>query len=147
MIRPARSLLLVALGAGFLMAQMPSAQEAQRVLDTIAAPFAPSLSIAGLPDSYTAWTVQQRRQMNWRCVTLWPMFNDSGHVKLLPPAQDPADTPRLVTDLCLLAHMPNDWPSRMVTLRDAQRILDRSTALGERLTLPPALQNTPAKHD
>jgi uncharacterized protein YecT (DUF1311 family) len=116
----------------------------QQVLNTLATPEPPSKTIAGLADAYSLWTEQQRstvpRQMQGRC-RIWVMMNDAGPARLLPAAQDPADTPQLTMDLCLVAHMPTDWPNRASTIRNAQRIVDRSTELGEPLSLPLALHD------
>jgi len=96
----------VAAGAAFLLALIPktSAQSVrqhlspppltpnstQKILNVLSTPVSPSKLIAGLPDSYNQWTEEQKKtvpqQMEQRCRVLWTMMNDSGPVRLLPPA-------------------------------------------------------------
>ncbi len=140
---------LIAVPLAVAHAEGPTTVIPQQLVDLLATPVKPSVTIAGLPDSYAAWTDAQRStvpsQMQGRCRALWTMMNDSGRVKLLPAEQPAADTPRLVMDLCLAAHMPLDWPGRTQDVADAESILQRSTALGQPLKLPRSLQNGPEK--
>jgi len=93
----------------------PEPNPVQKVLDLLAAPVPDDSTLPKLPSLYATWTEDQRRtvprQVTGRCVVLWTMMNSGGALHLLPSAQDPMDTPKLASELCVLGKMPQDWPA------------------------------------
>jgi hypothetical protein len=130
----------------------PAPAETQQILNLIATP---RLHPAGTPTvpaptpgtSFASWTPEQQKlipaEVLGRCTTFVGMMSDHGPVHLLPAAQDIRDNNKLAMDLCTAANLPADWPGHAATLTDIQRILRRSTQLGEPLTLPPNLATPP----
>ena len=110
----------------------------QAVLDALAAPLSPDA-----PLSYKRWTTVQRSELPnrtaSRCLVMWVLMNEKFSVQMLPASQNGDDTPRLLHDVCMLGRMPKDWPERGRELKEVQRILRRSTELGEPLVLPASL--------
>ena len=121
----------------------PESNPVQKVLDLLAAPVPDDSTLPKLPSLYEAWTEEQRnsvpRQIAGRCAVLWTMMNSGGPLHLLPSTQDPADTPKLASEICMLGKIPQDWPGRRAAKDDIDRILRRSTELGQPLSLPARL--------
>ena len=115
----------------------------QRVLDILAAPM-PADSDMKVPGTWAAFSEEQKstvpKQLAARCGALWVMMNAGGQIALLPAAQDPKDTTKLVTDVCVTGKMPRDWPGRAERLAEAGRILQRSSELGAQLSVPVSLK-------
>jgi len=121
----------------------PAGPLRERVVDILAAPIPRDSPLAKLPSSYAAWTEDQRRtvprQIEGRCVVLWTMMNAGGKIQMLPSAEDAADTPKLVSEVCMVGKMPRDWPGRQGAVTDLQRIVKRSQELGDPIALPRAI--------
>jgi uncharacterized protein YecT (DUF1311 family) len=121
----------------------PASNSVQQFLDLRAAPPPADSTLPKLPSLYAAWTEQQRRtaprQIAARCAVLWTMMNSGGPLHLLPSAQDPADTPKLASELCALGKMRQDRPARIAMKSDIDRILRRSSELGQPLSIPARL--------
>jgi uncharacterized protein YecT (DUF1311 family) len=121
----------------------PAAVPQQHVLDLLAGPVPADSSLPRPPASYAEWTGDQKRvvprQIAGRCNTLWVMMNSGGKLPLLPSAQDPADSAKLATGLCLVGKMPRDWPDRPAAIAAIQSILQRSRQLGEPLSVPSSI--------
>ncbi len=67
---------------------------------------------------------------------VWGMSHDAPGTHFLPLKQDQEDEGNLGVDVCLIGHMPSDWPSRPQMLSSVKAILGRAKTLGSTLTLP-----------
>jgi hypothetical protein len=68
------------------------------------------------------------------------MAHDDPSTRFLPPGSPAADEEALGVDVCLLGHMPQDWPQRAERLRAAKAIFERAAAQGSNLRMPAAIK-------
>ena len=94
----------------------------------------------------SSWTPDQRRSMpaevKTLCAGFWTFIDGadgSPTSRLLPTVMPKADEVQLVMDVCLIAHLPADWPERGARLQSAASILDRADRAGASLHLPAQL--------
>ncbi len=128
----------------------PQPSSGQSQLDLIAAvPFDQAFKEGGISQPmgpFSSWTPEQQRSvptgLRKFCAGFWTFINGAdGPTKsrLLPASFPGADEVRLVMDVCLVAHMPVDWPERGTRLQSATSILNRADQAGASLHLPAQL--------
>ncbi len=71
----------------------------------------------------------------------WTFFHDRPGTKFLPESVSNRDEGELGVDLCLVGHMPIDWPGRAARLQSATEILRRADQAGSTLHLPSEIEN------
>jgi hypothetical protein len=117
----------------------------QQVLDLMAVmPFKNTfrqLSASAMPTgSFSSWTADQQKiiptQLAQVCAAFWTFAHDRPGTKFLPASLSDGDEGELGIDVCLVGHMPVDWPGRPVRLQSAMAILARAGQAGSSLHLP-----------
>jgi hypothetical protein len=127
-----------------------NAQEAgQQVLDMIVGmsfekTFS-QLGVSAIPTGpFSSWTADQRRvfptEVAKVCASFWTFAHDAPGTKFLPAALSDDDEGELGLDICLVSHMPVDWPGRAVRLQSARAILARADQAGSSLHLPSGMK-------
>jgi hypothetical protein len=121
----------------------------QQVLDMIAGmPFNNTFSQLGAPavptGPFTSWTADQQRvvptELAQVCAAFWTFAHDAPGTKFLPASLSDADEGELGIDVCLVSHMPADWPGRAARLQSATAILARADQAGSSLHLPSGMR-------
>jgi hypothetical protein len=142
--------IILSLGAAHSNAAEPPPSNGQSQLDLIAAiPLDQAFKEGGIslpPGSFSSWTPDQQRSvpadLQKLCAGFWTFINGAdGPTKsrLLPASFPGSDEVRLVMDVCLVGHMPADWPERDTSLQSAASILKRADQAGASLHLPAQL--------
>jgi hypothetical protein len=117
----------------------------QPTLDLIAGiPFDSTFKELGAPTPptgpFSSWTADQRRSfpadLQKLCAGFWTFIQAAPGSRLLPASLPDADEAQLPMDVCLIGHMPLDWPERTARLQSATAILKRAHQAGASLHLP-----------
>ena len=89
---------------------------------------------------FSSWTADQQRvfptELAQVCAAFWSFAHDAPDTKFLPASLSDGDEGELGLDVCLVSHMPVDWPGRAARLRSATAILARADQAGSSLHLP-----------
>ncbi len=126
----------------------PAGPDPQKLLDFMAGfPLPDKPAQPGDPylphKPFADWSVQERSDatlvLTRLCYLFWRQAHTPPDLRLLPPVVPPADEEALGPDVCLVGHMPADWPERAATLGAARRILAEARGLGSSLALPKPL--------
>ena len=127
----AAMLLLLTPGASFARASIPPGVDPQQPLDFLA-----MLPLDGKqaelrppsPALFASWTADQQRdypaKLRLICASFW-LFIHPPDGRLLPASVPDADERDVGVDVCVLGHMPRDWPDRAATLRATTAIFAR----------------------
>ena len=148
--------IILSLGAAQSNATEPQPSGGQSQLDLIAAvPFDQALREGGISPPagpFSSWTADQQRSMpadfQKLCAGFWTFINGADgppRSRLLPASLSGSDEIRLVMDVCLVAHLPADWPERSAKLQSAAAILGQADQAGASLRLPAQLQHLDAR--
>ncbi len=145
--RLGRAILIIA--AWFGAARSHAAENAQTggqlVLDMIAGmSFEKTFSQLGasaVPTGpFSSWTADQQRvfptELAQVCAAFWTFAHDAPGTKFLPASLSDGDEGELGLDVCVVSHMPVDWPGRAASLQSATAILARADQAGSSLHLP-----------
>jgi hypothetical protein len=73
------------------------------------------------------------------CATFWTFVHDAPGMRVLPASLSDADEGELGMDVCMVGHMPADWPGRSARLQSVTAILKQADQAGAALHLPVAL--------
>jgi hypothetical protein len=146
-----RAILIVA--AWFGTTQSHAAENAQtggqQVLDMVAGMSFENtfrqLGASAFPTGpFSSWTAAQQHdvptQLAQVCAAFWTFAHDKPGTKFLPASLSDGDEGLLGVDVCLVSHMPADWPGRAATLRSATAILARADQAGSSLHLPSGMK-------
>jgi hypothetical protein len=144
---------IIVIAAWFGAARSHGAENAQaggqQVLDMIAGmSFNNTFSQLGAPamptGPFSSWTADQRRvvptELAQVCASFWSFAHDAPGTRFLPAALSDADEGELGIDVCLVSHMPADWPGRAARLQSATTILARADRAGSSLHLPSGMR-------
>ncbi len=121
----------------------------QQVLDMIAGmSFKSTFSQLGaraIPTGpFSSWTADQQRvfptELAQVCAAFWTFAHDAPGTKFLPASLSDGDEGELGLDVCLVSHMPVDWPGRVARLQAARAILARADQAGSSLHLPSGMK-------
>lgn len=89
--------------------------------------------------AFRSWSKKDQQTfpaiMRNSCSYIWTMAHDASD-RLLPVGVSSEDEWRLGIDVCVLGHMPVDWPQRQVTLQRVQAIIRGAQSAGSSLKLP-----------
>jgi hypothetical protein len=89
---------------------------------------------------FSSWTADQQRvfpvELAQVCAAFWSFAHDAPGTKFLPASLSDGDEGELGLDVCLVGHMPADWPGRAARLLSATAILARADKAGSSLHLP-----------
>ncbi len=104
------------------------------------------LSASATPHApFSSWTTDQQHaiptNLTQVCAMFWTFFHDRPGTKFLPESVSNRDEGELGVDLCLVGHMPIDWPGRAARLQSATEILRRADQAGSTLHLPSEIEN------
>jgi hypothetical protein len=140
---------IIIIAAWFGAARSHAAENAevggQQVLDMIAGmSFEKTFSQLGasaLPTGpFSSWTADQQRvfptEVAQVCASFWTFAHDAPGTKFLPASLSDVDEGELGLDVCLVSHMPVDWPGRAARVQSATAILARADQAGSLLHLP-----------
>ena len=142
-------------GAGRSIGAEPAPSGGQAKLDLIAGfPFDNTFKELGTPPPptgpFSSWTADQQRSapadLQRLCASFWTFTNGADgppSSRLLAASLSGADEIHLVMDVCLVGHMPADWPERSARLQAATAILKQSNQAGTSLHLPLQLTQKP----
>jgi hypothetical protein len=146
----AASIIIAAwLGAARSHAAENAQVSGQQVLDMIAGmSFEKTFSQLGasaIPTGqFSSWTADQQRDFPKEvarvCASFWTFAHDAPGTKFLPASLSDNDEGELGLDVCLVSHMPVDWPGRAARLQSATAILARADQAGSSLHLPSGLK-------
>src|ERR1700679_2662483 len=149
--RLGRAIIIIA--ACFGAARSHAAENAQmggqQVLDMMAGmSFDKTFSELGAPaiptGPFSSWTADQQRvfptQLAQVCAAFWSFAHDAPGTKFLPASLSDGDEGELGLDVCLVSHMPADWPGRAARLQSATAILARADQAGSSLHLPSGMR-------
>jgi hypothetical protein len=93
---------------------------------------------------FSSWTADQQRvfpkEVARVCASFWTFAHDAPGTKFLPASLSDNDEGELGLDVCLVSHMPVDWPGRAARLQSATAILARADQAGSSLHLPLGLK-------
>jgi hypothetical protein len=67
------------------------------------------------------------------------LYHDDPNARFLPKEEPDEDEDALGLGVCLLGHMPTDWPDRAKVIEIVHGIFQRADKLGGKLTLPKGL--------
>ncbi len=145
--RLGRAIIIIA--AWFGAARSYAAENAQmggqQVLDLIAGmSFNNTFTQLGAPaissGPFSSWTADQQRvfptELAQVCAAFWTFAHDAPGTQFLPASLSDGDEGELGIDVCLVSHMPVDWPGRAARLQSATAILARAGQAGSSLHLP-----------
>jgi hypothetical protein len=95
------------------------------------------------PGPFSSWTSDQRRSfpanLQKLCATFWAFVHDAPGSRVLPASLSDSDEAGLGVDVCMVGHMPADWPERSAKLQSVTAILKQADHAGAALHLPVAL--------
>jgi hypothetical protein len=120
----------------------------QKTLDLLASfPIAPTPPQPGAPylpaGPYASWSDADKASIPGNiaktCLTMWVFAHDDPNARFLPSEVPDSDEGEIGVDLCLLGHMPADWPDRTARLRAANAIFERAASKGSTLKMPAAV--------
>ncbi len=135
-------------GVGLSDAAEPPPSGGQPALDLIAGiPFDGVFKQLGAPTPptgpFSTWTAAQQKSfpvdLERLCAGFWTFIDGAPKSRGLPASLSDTDKVALVMDICLVAHMPADWPERRPRLQAATAILKQANQAGAPLHLPEAL--------
>jgi hypothetical protein len=135
-------------GAGGSIAAEPAPSGGQPALDLIAGmSFDNTFKQPGasMPPTgpFSSWTLDQRRSfpadLQKLCATFWTFVHDAPGSRVLPASLSDTDEGNLGMDVCMVGHMPADWPERSAKLKSLAAILKQADQAGASLHLPAAL--------
>ena len=145
--RLGRAIIIIA--AWFGAARSHAAENAQiggqQILDMIAGmSFKATFSQLGAPaiptGPFSSWTADQQHtfptEVAQVCAAFWTFAHDAPGTKFLPASLSDGDEGELGLDVCLVSHLPVDWPGRTARLQSATAILARAAQAGSSLHLP-----------
>jgi hypothetical protein len=93
---------------------------------------------------FSSWTAEQQRlvptQLAQVCAAFWTFAHDAPGTKFLPASLSERDEGELGLDVCLVSHMPADWPGRSARLNSASAILAHADQTGSSLHLPAGMR-------
>jgi hypothetical protein len=139
--------IMVCAEAGQSISAEPASSGGQPELDLIAGvPFDITFKQLGAPmppGPFSSWTADQQRSvpadLQKLCAGFWTLINGADGTpksRLLPASLPGADEVQLVMDVCMVGHLPADWPERGARLQSATSILNRADQAGASLHLP-----------
>lgn len=109
-------------------------------------PFENTFNELGTPmptGPFSSWTADQQRvfpdDLAKICASFWAFVHDKPGTKFLPASLSDRDEAQLGVDVCLVGHMPADWPGRAARLQSAKAILARADQAGSSIHLPTAV--------
>lgn len=150
--RLGRAIIIVAawFGAARSHAAENTQMGGQQVLDLIAGmPFTGTFSQLGAPaiptGPFSSWTADQQqvfpKDLAQVCGAFWIFAHDAPGTRVLPASLSDDDEGQLGLDICLVGHMPVDWPGRAARLQSATAILARAAQAGSSLHLPAGMRH------
>jgi hypothetical protein len=93
---------------------------------------------------FSSWTADQQHvfptELAQVCAAFWAFAHDAPGTEFLPPSLSEGDEGELGLDVCLVSHMPVDWPGRAARLQSASAILARADQAGSSLHLPSGMR-------
>ena len=132
--------------APFASADVPAARPSvQQTLDPLAVlPFPRAPVTAGSPylpkGAFRSWTTKEQQVVPGMvfstCRLVWVMAHDAPGTRVLPKASSDSDEETIGANICILGHMPVDWPGRAAALASTEAIIERAQAAGAVLKMP-----------